>query len=128
MIAEYGPWVVSAVGILGFHLAGKKIWWCWYVNVANQVLWVIFALVTDQLGFLVSTLFYLPLFANNARKWTQDHIRTKKTPVRVIKGPVIGKVTKVWEDEKGVYANIEMRDGTNHVGFDPKPSQEKHGL
>jgi len=128
MIAEYGPWVVSAVGILGFHLAGKKIWWCWYINVANQILWVIFALVTDQLGFLVSTIFYLPLFANNARKWTRDHIRTKKTPVRVIKGPVIGKVTKVWEDEKGVYANIEMYDGSNHVGFDPKSSQEKHGL
>jgi len=129
MIAEYGPWVVSAVGILGFHLAGKKIWWCWYVNVANQILWVIFALVTDQLGFLVSTLFYLPLFSNNARKWTQDHIRAKKTPVRVVKGPVIGKVTKVWEDDSGLHASIQMSDGTTVPWFEEDAnSQEKHGL
>lgn len=129
MIAEYGPWVVSAIGILGFHLAGRRYWWAWYVNIGNQVLWGIFAIVTDQIGFLVSTLFYLAVFSNNAWKWTRDHIRAKKTPVRTIKSPVIGKVTKVWEDDTGIRATIQMADGTDEFWSEMDAnSQEKHGL
>ena len=74
-------WVVSAVGILGFYLAGKKIWWAWYVNIANQLFWILFAFITQNWGFLLATAFYLWVFGRNAYLWTKN--RNKKPEVEI---------------------------------------------
>lgn len=66
-------WILGFVGLIGFWLAGRKVWWAWYVNIANQVLWTIYSLVTEQYGFLVATVFYFWVFTNNAIKWTKEH-------------------------------------------------------
>ena len=78
-------WVVSAIGILGFYLAGKKIWWAWYVNIANQVFWTMFAFITQNWGFLLATAFYLWVFGRNAYLWTKN--RNKKPEVEI---PAVG--------------------------------------
>lgn len=65
-------WVVTAVGLLGFVLAGRKIWWAWYVNLACQVLWIIFALVSGLYVFIISALFYTVVFSQNAIRWTRE--------------------------------------------------------
>lgn len=70
--------VLTAIGLAGFVLAGKKVWWCWYVNIANQVLWATYAVVTEQWGFLASAAVYTWVFAGNARQWTRD--RSKEKP------------------------------------------------
>ena len=69
--------LVTGIGLLGFWLAGAKVWWSWYVNIANQLLWVIFALITGYYAFLVGTAFYLVVFSRNAYKWTKEKIETK---------------------------------------------------
>lgn len=74
-------WVVSAIGILGFYLAGKKIWWAWYVNIANQVFWTMYAFITQNWGFLLATAFYLVVFGRNAYLWTKN--RNKKPEVEI---------------------------------------------
>lgn len=66
-------WVLTAVGLIGFYLAGKKVWWCWYVNIANQILWASYSIITQQWGFLVGTGFYLFVFVKNAIVWTKEH-------------------------------------------------------
>lgn len=66
-------WVVMAVGILGFYLAGKKIWWAWYVNIFNQILWTVYAILFQQWGFLAGTVFYMIVFIKNAIQWTKEH-------------------------------------------------------
>ena len=66
-------WIVTGVGLLGFWLAGRKIWWAWYVNIANQVLWTVYAIVTEQYGFLVGSAFYTWVFVGNAVRWTREH-------------------------------------------------------
>lgn len=66
------PWVVSIVGIIGFYLAGKKVWWAWYVNLANQALWLVYSITTQQWGFLLATLFYVGVFSKNAHTWTVE--------------------------------------------------------
>ena len=66
-------WVVTIIGVIGFLLAGKKIWWAWYVNIANQILWAILAITTHQQGFLVGVGFYLVVFTKNAYDWTREH-------------------------------------------------------
>ena len=66
-------WVLTAVGILGFKLAGRKVWWAWYVNLANQLLWAIYALASHQFAFLVGVAFYAWTFTGNAVLWTREH-------------------------------------------------------
>lgn len=65
-------WIVGAIGITGFFLAGRKVWWSWYVNIACQVFWVLYALASSTPAFLVTAAFYTIVFAYNAWKWTKE--------------------------------------------------------
>ena len=80
MTDQWWSWVIFAVGLAGFFLAGKKIWWAWYVNIANQVLWTAYAIVTQQWGFLVATGFYFFVFSRNAYLWTKEHREKSMVP------------------------------------------------
>lgn len=73
MVDQWWSWILSIIGLAGFFLAGKKVWWCWYVNIANQVLWTVYALVTEQWGFLAATAAYTFVFTKNAISWTREH-------------------------------------------------------
>lgn len=81
-------WILTAVGILGFWLAGRMVWWAWYVNIANQALWAAYALLTEQYGFLIGTAFYLCVFVQNAIKWTKKH-REQEAAVKAGHGAYI---------------------------------------
>jgi len=72
-MSQVWSWVLGAVGLLGFYLAGRRVWWAWYVNIANQVVWFAYSIVTQQLGFLVTTFLYFGVFSKNAYLWTRDH-------------------------------------------------------
>lgn len=78
MDGQIWSWVLSAVGLAGFFLAGKKVWWAWYVNIANQMLWLIYSIVTEQYGFLVATFAYTFVFTKNAIRWTREHREESK--------------------------------------------------
>ena len=78
MMAEAFSWIVTIVGCFGFWLGGKKIWWSWYVNIANQLAWVMFALITGYYAFLVGTAFYLTVFVRNAYLWTNEHFASPR--------------------------------------------------
>jgi hypothetical protein len=77
-VNQIWSYVLGVIGVFGFILAGRRIWWSWYVNIACQFLWFAYAIVTNQLGFLLSSVVYFVVFIGNARKWTKDHIREKK--------------------------------------------------
>ena len=70
---HYWSWLLSVVGVAGFILAGRKIWWAWYINIACQILWFAYAIISDQLGFLVGAFFYTAVFVRNAYLWTKEH-------------------------------------------------------
>ena len=65
-------WVLGFIGVAGFILAGKKIWWAWYVNIGCQFLWFAYAIVTQQWGFFISSIVYLAVFSKNAYDWTKE--------------------------------------------------------
>ena len=66
-------YLLTAVGITGFILAGKKIWWAWYINIACQALWFTYAIVTEQYGFIAASVLYVFVFSKNAYNWTKEH-------------------------------------------------------
>lgn len=65
-------WVLTGVGLVGFYLSGKKLWVGWAINLANQVVWLAYALVTRQFGFLPGVVLYGLLYARNMRAWRAD--------------------------------------------------------
>jgi hypothetical protein len=65
-------WVLTVIGLTGFVLAGRRVWWAWYINLACQALWLAYALVTHQYGFIVAALAYSVVFTRNAVRWTRE--------------------------------------------------------
>lgn len=101
-MAEAFSWIVTVLGLLGFWLAGKKVWWSWYVNIVNQLAWVVFAVVTDYYAFLVGTAFYFVVFVRNAYLWTKEHFAKPDF------SKPIGKVEKINEDCQGIYVKYTI--------------------
>lgn len=71
-MSAYWSWLLTVVGVTGFILAGRKVWWAWYVNLGCQALWAAYAVATHQWGFLVSAGVYTVVFGRNAAVWTRE--------------------------------------------------------
>lgn len=108
MSDQWWSYVLTIIGVLGFWLAGKKVWWAWYVNIANQVLWFTYAVVTDQWGFIFGALFYTVVFVKNAYMWTRDHHEDKYEHVH--KPNIVGRILEVNQTKKGVEATFVVDD------------------
>ena len=67
--AWWWSWLLMTVGITGVYLTGKRLWWGWLVGVLSEILWITYAIITKQYGFIVAGLVYGIVFAMNARKW-----------------------------------------------------------
>lgn len=72
-MSAWWSWSLTLIGVSGFWLAGRKVWWAWYVNIGNQALWLAYALATQQWGFLIGIPVYLAVFVPNAVRWTREH-------------------------------------------------------
>jgi hypothetical protein len=113
---EYWSWILTFAGVTGFVLAGKKIWWCWYINIACQALWVTYAVVTEQWGFIVASVVYTVVFTKNAIAWTKEHRWKKNFKIDY------NEVT--WLEE----SDISFKDCTFETGLENKESRESPGL
>ena len=65
-------WVLTLTGVSCFFLAGRKVWWAWYVGLAAQALWLAYSLATSQYGFLAGTVLYTWVYAKNCIAWTRE--------------------------------------------------------
>lgn len=76
-ISEYlrlyplAPWsfLLAAIGILGIYLAGEFNKLGWFIGFAAQGLWIAYAIVTNQHGFIFSAIGYAWVYILNYRKW-----------------------------------------------------------
>lgn len=106
-------WVLTTIGITGYILIGRKVWWAWYVNIGVQVLWIIYAIQTKQYGFIVSAVMYAIVFATNARKWTNDRESKAASDLQI--SNIIG--VRYWCDRSArfhVSVGIDLCPGCNN--------------
>mgnify|MGYP001021144922 CR=1 FL=1 len=73
MDSSWWSWVLTTVGLTGFYIVGRKVWWGWFVNLGCQALWFMYAIVTGQYGFFAASIVYAILFTKNAIQWTREH-------------------------------------------------------
>lgn len=62
-------WLLTAGGVFGLWLAGRKSPWGWAVGLAMQVLWITYAVVTQQYGFVISAIAYGAVYGLNFYHW-----------------------------------------------------------
>lgn len=63
---------LAAIGILGIYLAGSRNIWGWAVSFGAQAMWIVFAIVTTQYGFILSALVYGFVYGRNFIKWRNE--------------------------------------------------------
>jgi hypothetical protein len=68
----YWSYFLSAVGILGIYLAGKKNKAGWAVGFGVQGVWIAYAIASRQWGFILSAIAYGTVYARNWIKWRAD--------------------------------------------------------
>lgn len=113
-------YIVTIVGLLGFWLAGRKVWWAWYINILNQFAWVAFALITEYYAFLIGTAFYLFVFVRNAYLWTKEHRENRSPPKPLKPLPVIGEMLEIQHDDRGISATFKLNDEGRRMMYEGK--------
>jgi hypothetical protein len=56
------------------YFVGKKTVWGWLVLLANEVIWVVYALVTQQYGFIVMAIAYAIVYIKSYLEWRKAEI------------------------------------------------------
>jgi hypothetical protein len=65
-------WVLGTVGVAGIYFVGRKTIWGWIVLLANEVLWITYALLTKQYGFIFSAIAYGIVYVKSFLHWRRD--------------------------------------------------------
>ena len=63
------PWILSAITIYMFSLAGDKNKWTWLVGLTNQGLWLTWILLSSTWGLLPMNIALWVIYARNHIKW-----------------------------------------------------------
>lgn len=48
----YWPWLLTGLQVVALWSAGRNHWWGWLLGSSVQVPWIVYAVVTAQLGFI----------------------------------------------------------------------------
>lgn len=67
-------WSLALVGLIGIYLSGKKRKSGWAWGIAVQALWITYAIVTEQYGFILGALGYTVAYARNYWLWRSEEI------------------------------------------------------
>lgn len=66
---QWWSWILTSIGIIGLYLVGKHSLWGWVIGAGVQFLWLTYAIVTRQWGFLVSAFAYGSINIRNYMRW-----------------------------------------------------------
>ena len=69
---EYWSWILAAIGVSGIYFVGRKTIWGWLVLLFNEAIWIAYALVTEQYGFIVSAVAYAVVYIRSYLRWRED--------------------------------------------------------
>jgi len=68
-MAMMWSWILSIVGVTGLYLVGRRHWWGWCIAFINECLWCIYAVTTEQYGFILGAVAYGFIHLVNATRW-----------------------------------------------------------
>ena len=101
--------VLAAVGIAGIYLAGRRSKWGWGLGLAAQVLWLVFAVVTAQYGFILTAVAYGAVYGKNLWQWHREerpstHLSAEKSTLESCYDEPLGN-DGLTDEERKEYAD-----------------------
>jgi hypothetical protein len=69
---QYWSWLLVAIGVTGIFFVGRKTIWGWLILCVNECLWIVYAVMTDQYGFIVGAIIYGIVYVKSFLHWRQD--------------------------------------------------------
>ena len=69
---ELWSWALAVVGVVGIYFVGKKTLWGWFVLLFGETLWVVYAVITEQYGFIVSAIAYGVVYVSSYFSWKKE--------------------------------------------------------
>jgi hypothetical protein len=51
-VPDWWPWLLTGLQVTALWAAGAKRWWGWLLGASVQAPWIVYAVLTDQLGFI----------------------------------------------------------------------------
>jgi hypothetical protein len=71
-MSQYWSWILVAIGVTGIFFVGRKTIWGWLILCVNECLWIVYAVMTDQYGFIVGAIIYGIVYVKSFLHWRQD--------------------------------------------------------
>ncbi len=69
---QYWSWILATIGVTGIFFVGRKTIWGWLILCLYECLWIVYALVTDQYGFIVAAIAYGVVYIKSYLHWRRD--------------------------------------------------------
>jgi len=70
----YWSWILVAIGVSGIFLVGRKTIWGWLILCVNECLWIVYAVTTEQHGFIVGAIIYGMVYVKSFLHWKRDEL------------------------------------------------------
>ena len=67
-------WILAIIGVTGIFFVGRKTIWGWLVLLLNECLWTIYALQTDQYGFILMSTAYSAIYIKSFIHWRKEDL------------------------------------------------------
>lgn len=69
LVIQYLPYILSVITIYMTVLAGNKTHWAWIVGLFNQLLWLVWIVLSATWGLLPMNLALWIVYGRNHLKW-----------------------------------------------------------
>ena len=67
-------WILAVIGVAGIYFVGRKTIWGWFVLLFNEILWIAYALITSQYGFIFSAIAYAIVYIRSYIHWSKEPV------------------------------------------------------
>jgi hypothetical protein len=68
-INQYASWVLAFSGVLAIYFVGRRQIWAWIWATFNEAMWIYYALVTKQYGFIFAAIAYSVVYIKSYMHW-----------------------------------------------------------
>lgn len=67
-------YVLAAIGVTGIYFVGRKSVWAWLLLLFNECLWMIYAITTEQYGFIFAAIAYAIVYIRSYVHWSKEPV------------------------------------------------------
>ena len=68
-INQYASWVLALSGVAAIYFVGRKQIWAWIWATFNEAMWIYYAIVTKQYGFIFAAIAYSIVYIKSYKHW-----------------------------------------------------------